>query len=486
MRRTVLLLSPLIVVACTPAAEVETTEQSTGSATEASTGATSSEPTTTAEPTTTDPTGGDEALLGHCVYTNAFTQAEECREYVGAGWAQADADADCADVAGTPGAGPCVYPSTLGTCALAGAPDAFVRLVFPGADAAQCQATQTGCELFAGGTFTPSPLCEDPGDPPPDPDANVFQWPTLQCIEPLPGDPPGASEDGKVCTWTMISGCTEEGRKFAEYGACEPVLTQRPYSPVPPFPPPAEPDTRLQDPVYAAEQAWVTAQVEACACVCCHQTSVTPAGAGVWDIEAPGNWINTFSPYGLAFAGGFIDSSLLGAYPAAQNNGFERVTTGLPTTDAARMAKFFADELAHRGMSPADFADADPTPKVFYDQSIYEPGPCTEDEGINADGEIRWSGGWARYVYVLAADAENPAVPPNLDLPAGTQWRLDALADGPPFKSGAVVYGELPADTRQGFPAMDAPAALKAGQSYYLYVLADIGVPITRCLFTAP
>ena len=227
-----------------------------------------------------------------------------------------------------------------------------------------------------------------------------------------------------MCTWTMISGCTEEGRKFAEYGACEPVLTQRPYTPVPPFAPPVEPDTRLEDPVYAAEQAWVTAQVEACACVCCHQTSVTPAGASVWDIEAPGNLINSFSPYGLAFAGDFIDS--------------------------------------------------------------YEPGLCTADEGITADGEIRWSGGWARYVYVLAADADNPGVPPNLDLPTGTQWRLDALADGPPFKSGAVQYGELAADTRQGFPAMGAPAALKAGQRYYLYVLADIGVPITRCLFAAP
>ena len=46
------------------------------------------------------------------------------------------------------------------------------------------------------------------------------------CIAPLPGDPPGMSEGGEVCTWTMISGCTEEGRKFAEYGACEPVLTR--------------------------------------------------------------------------------------------------------------------------------------------------------------------------------------------------------------------------------------------------------------------
>ena len=492
MRHVAVLLSPLFVLACSPASEGDSAGSSTAPTSDATSGDSTVAPTTA--PTTTDggtdassggegTSGGDEVVFGHCVYTNPFTQGEECREYVGAGWAQADADADCAQAAGTPGAGSCDYPSILGTCDLKGPPDAFVRLGFPGSDAGQCQATQTGCELFAGGTFTPSPVCEDPGDPPPDPDANVFEWPTLQCIAPLPGDPPGMSEGGEVCTWTMISGCTEEGRKFAEYGACEPVLTQRPYTPVPPYPPPAEPDLRMADPVYAAEQAWVTAQVEACACVCCHQTSVTPAGAAIWDIEGPNNWINTFSPYGLAFAGGFIDSSLLGAYPAAENNGFERVTTGLPTTDAARMAKFFADELAYRGMSPADFADADPTPKPFYDQSIYEPGPCAADEGVAANGDITWSGGWARYVYVLAADAANPGVPPNLDLPADTLWRLDALSDGPPFKSGTVKYGELLADTRQGFPAMGAPAALAAGQTYYLYVLADIGVPITRCLF---
>lgn len=480
--RRVLLLSPLL--ACTPA-ESDTSSSSI-SATEEPTGAATVTPTS-GDATSGDATSGGGELLGSCAYTNKFTMAPECREYVGAGWTQAAADADCDEVAGTPSAGPCEYPSTLGTCALPGEPDAFVRLVFPGDDPAQCQLTRTGCELFAEGVFTPSPVCEDPDEPPPDPDAGVFQWPTLQCLEPLAGEPPGQGPDGKVCTWTMISGCTEEGRKFADYGACEPVLTQRPYAPVPPNPPPAEPDLRLQDPTYAAEQAWVTSQVEACACVCCHQTSLTPAGAGIWDIEAQGNWISTFSPYGLAFAGGFIDSSLLGAYPAADNNGFDRATTGLPTTDAARMAKFFADELAYRGMSPDDFKDADPTPKPFYDQSIFEPGPCTADEGVSADGEIRWSGGWARYVYVLADDAKNPGVPPNLDLPQGTLWRLDALTDGPPFKSGAVRYGELPASTRQGFPADDAaPAALVAGATYRLFVLADIGVPITRCQFTAP
>lgn len=482
MRRA-LLLSPLLLSACTESAEATATATAIATTT-ATTGDLPGE-SSEGGSTGAEPTGGGEVVVGSCVYINAFTKTEECRDYVGAGWAADAVAADCADVAGTPAPGACDYPATLGTCTLDGEPDAFVRLVFPGADASLCQATQTGCELFAGGVFTPSPLCADPGEPPPDPDANVFQWPTLQCLDPLPGEPPGQSEGGQVCTWTMISGCTEEGRKFADYGACAPVLTQRPYGPVPPPPPPAEPDLRLEDPVYAAEQAWVTAQVEACACVCCHQASLTPKGAAVWDIEAPGNWLSTFTPYGLAFAGGFIDSSLLGAYPAAQNNGFARVTTGLPSTDAQRMAAFFAAELAYRGLSPDDFAGADPTPKPFYDQSIYEPEACGPDAGVDADGTVRWTGGWARYVYVLDAGAANPGVPPNLDLPDGTRWRLDVRSDSGPLKSGGVKYGATPAGTRQGFPEKGEPAPLSPGQTYYLYVLADIGVPISRCLFAA-
>lgn len=432
--------------------------------------------------TDTPTTGGGGGEAGrHCVYTNPFSMQEECREYLGAGWTDEEIAMDCAGAGGSAADGPCMYDETLGTCDLPGEPDATVRLVFPGGDASACQAQQTGCEVFAGGVFTPSDVCSEPAEP--DPDGPAFLWPELQCLDPLQGEPPGAGEGGQVCTWTMISGCTEPGRKFADYGSCETVLTQRPYTPVPPNPPPAEPDLRPQDPAYAAELAWVTEQVEACACVCCHQTSVTPAGASIWDIEAGGNWISSFSPYGLAFAGGFIDSSLLGAYPAADNNGFSRVGTGLPTTDEARMIAFFAAELAYRGISPDEFADDDPTPKPFYDQSIYEPGPCSSEEGVDGDGTVRWTGGPARYVYVLDAAAANPGVPPNLDLPAGTRWRLDARAGVAPRKTGEVVYGELPPGLIQAFPEAGEAAPLQAGTSYYLYVLADIGVPITRCLF---
>lgn len=480
-RISALLLPSLVLLACGDPGSSSEAESSGSSGPEATT----SPPTSGGEATDTGSVDEGE-LQGSCVYVNPFSKSDECREYRGGGWSDADRAADCAAQMGTASAGACDYAATLGACVLPGAADAFVRIVFPGDDASQCQLTQAGCELFAKGTFTPSSVCEDP-NPPADPDAGVFQWPELECVPPLPGEPAGMSEGGEVCTWSMIGGCTEEGRRFADYSSCEPVLTQRPYSPVPPYPPPAEPDTRLQDdPVYAAEQAWVTSQVESCGCVCCHQTSLTPQGAGIWDIEAEGNWINTFSPYGLAFAAGLLDSSPLGAYPAAENNGFDRMTTGLPTTDIARMQAFFVAELKHRGIDTTQYADDPPTPKIFYDQEIYEPGPCEAGQGVGADGTIEWTGGPARYVYVLAGDASNPGVPPNRDLPPGTLWRLDVPSSGAAQASASVRYGELAKGLAQGFPEQgQSPAPLVAGETYYLYVLADIGVPITRCLFTA-
>ena len=427
-----------------------------------------------------------DTVFGHCVYVNRFSKREECREYRGERWDQAGAGADCGEWGAQLVGGACDYEddAILGACVLGGEERA-IRVVIPGANPGHCRQQERGCELFGGGIFVPGPVCG--GDALPDPEeGTVFQWPDLECRPALAGEPAGTSADGQVCTWSMISGCTEPGRQFSEYASCEQVRTQRPYAAVPSPPAPVDPDRRLADAGYRAELDWVTEQVRACACVCCHQSSITPDGAAVWDIEGPGNWMNTFTPYGLAFSGGFLDSSLLGAYPAADNHGFDRVSTGLPSTDPERMAAFFAAELAHRGLSPDDFAGADPTPAPFYQQSIYEPTACLDGEGVAADGTITWDGGSARYVYVLDADAPNPGVPPNLDLPAGTRWRAQVPWDSAPIASGALRYGALPGTASQGFPTQGSPAPLVPGTTYYLYVLADIAVPITRCLFTAP
>ncbi len=121
----------------------------------------------------------------------------------------------------------------------------------------------------------------------------------------------------------------------------------------------------------------------------------------------------------------------------------------------------------------------------IYTQMTFRPSACTGTDGIAADGTISWTGGGARYVYVMEANAANPGVPPNLDLPMGTIWRIDVPFTGMPISSG-VRYGVVPAGTSQRFPAMGAaPAALQSGRQYYLYVMQDVAIPITRCLFNA-
>ena len=86
-------------------------------------------------------------------------------------------------------------------------------------------------------------------------------------------------------------------------------------------------------------------------------------------------------------------------------------------------------------------------------------------------------------MYVLEKGSANPTVPPNLDLPAGTLWRLDVPYEGKPIRSG-ISYGVVPDGVTQRMPEAGAkPQALVTGTEYYLYVLADVGIPITRCTF---
>jgi len=425
-----------------------------------------------------------ETIFGQCTYTNRFSDATECREFRGEDWSQAEAVSECADWDSEFEVGTrCEYESILGACVLEDGAEKVTRIVIPGDDASKCRSSERGCELFGGGIFVPAALCGGSDDYI-DEDGPVFLPPERVCMAPLEGEPPGASEGGEVCTWSMISGATEPGRKFNEYASCENVRSQRPYAAVPPPQSHDDPDPRMDDAAYVSELAWIREQVEAAACVCCHQSSITPDGAAVWDIEASGNWINTFSPYGLAFSGGFLDSSLLGAYPAAENNGFDRTHTGIPTTDPDRMIAFFAEELAYRGFDPGDWEDADPTPAPFYQQDIYEPIACEEGEGVARDGTVTWTGGGSRYVYVLQPAAKNPGVPPNLDVPEGTLWKIDVDPESSPLRSGEVTYGEVPEGTKQAAPVESAPAKLVAGESYYIYAAADVMLPNTRCLFT--
>ena len=435
-----------------------------------------------ADPNIADP-------LGSCVYVNGFSDKEECREFYGSDWSVQAMQEQCE--APVPGSEPglfeagvgCDYAAILGECVIdPGTVEASV-IVFPGDDPADCSGLPVGCS-FAGGEFVPGPPC---GGEVPIPPAEITPFEPFEqvCMDPLPGEPEGLGPDGQVCTWEAISASTEEGRYFADYASCETVLTQRPY-----WANAVEADTPEDDPRYADEEwqtelEWITGQVEASACVCCHSAELAPGGASGWFLEADGLWVDTLDDDGMAMLAGWIDSTAFGAFEPEHNNGFSRELTGLPSTDPPRTLAFFEKELQRRGVLRSDFADAEPFGGPLADQLSYEPGACTGGSGVGADGRVTWVGGPARYLYVLEDGSANPGVPPNLDLPDGTLWRVDVAPDGTPVSSG-VTYGAAPAGSSQAFPPAGAPEALVSGQDYYLYALLDIAQPLTRCIFTAP
>ena len=309
----------------------------------------------------------------------------------------------------------------------------------------------------------------------------AFINPELLCVDPMPGEAPGTSEGGKVCTWDSISGCTEEGRYFADYATCDNVRSQRGYYEVPEdtFETPADSPLHT-DPDYQAELAWVTQQIESCGCVCCHDSRKTPQGPSNWNIESEKPiWTDGFYPSGLAISAGWINSDPLGAYPPEDNHGFGRSVSGIPSTDQQRMKAFFEGELLRRGYTEADFADFDPIPAIFYNQEIYEPGRCDDGIGVTRDGDVVWGGGDARYIYLLEVGSANPGVPPNRDQPEGTKWLLEVYWNEAAMTS-PVSYPAGPARAEQRVVGGD----LVEGTDYYLYVQADVGAPITRCVFT--
>ena len=427
---------------------------------------------------------GPTAANDSCNYTSPFTQSPECRDYVGEAWTVSEVAADCSGVGGEVSAGvACASEGVLGRCVFDDGTEWEQQTVIYGDDDGACGLSATGCETFGGGEWVPEPICEgsDGGD---GDTSSVFIQPTRECVDPIEGEPAGQSEDGKVCTWQAIAASTEEGRRFRDYASCDVIYTQRPYYAAAPNAAAAQPDPRLDDPSYLTELNWVRSQIESSACVCCHSTE-SAAGPSNWYIDAPNNWVDTMYDTGLALGAGWVDSVSFGAYDPADNNGFDRINSGFPTTDPERMVAFFVAELEHRGKTEADFANTPPFGGPLYGQLVYQPSECENGEGVEPDGTVVWTGGPARYVYVLEPGSQSPTVPPNLDLPAGTLWRIDVPWDGgEPIASGEVRYAELPAGLSQRYPSDAAPQALVPGQQYYLYVTRDVGIPITRCLFT--
>ena len=449
-------------------------------------------PVGTADATTGD---GDAAALEggmwSCHLSNPFSGSPECKSYTGGSWDRDSAMADCREgqygEPGRFGSAPCDVGERMGVCDVPSYFGLEYQLVLGGTNADFCTATARACTNFLDGAFTAAPACEGAYVPPPVDGGFVFEWPTQTCVAPAPGAPPGASPGGEVCTWNLISGCTEPGRDYLKYGDCDVVRTNRPYYAVPPRPVGPADDPRLADETFVTESNWIREQVAACACVCCH-TDRSPDGPSMWTIDDGPLFIDAMSDTAIAMFAGYIDSSAFGGFDPANNNGFNRLDSALPTTDVERTLAFFEREFQRREID-VDWARSQRAiggPLV--EQRAHVPEPCPSDTGIRADGVLEWPvEELARYVYVLRADAANPGMPPNLDLPEGTLWRIDLPHTESPIPSGSVRYGEVPPLMRQAFPADGAaPEPLVSGESYYLYILKDLAFPISRCIAVAP
>lgn len=437
----------------------------------------------------------DERLAGggawNCLVENPFSGSPECKSYTGAAWDEASAAADCAEgqyeEPGVFSTDACDIGPLMGVCDVSSYFGLGYRLVLGGDNPDFCTSTSRACTSFLAGEFTPAPACEDAYFPPPVDSSFVFQWPTQECVTPPEGEALGDGPDGTVCTWNLISACTEEGRSFLEYGDCEVVRTNRPYYGVPTRPIGGDDDPRLQDEAYVEESAWVRSQIESCACVCCH-TSRAPDGPSMWNIDDGTLFTDSMSDTAISMFAGYIDSSAFGGFDPADNNGFNRLDSALPTTDVERTLAFFEAEFQRRGIEEEWALSQRAIGGPLVEQASFVPEPCEEGTGIDADGTIRWpEDRFARYVYVLEPGTTNPAMPPQGDLPEGTMWRVDLPHTEEAVASGTITYGEVPTLMTQAFPRDgSAPAELTSGQTVYLYILQDIAYPIDRCLAVVP
>jgi hypothetical protein len=436
----------------------------------------------------TDTGTSETALVKRCEYRNAFTGEPECKEYIGMDWTAESGSSDCE--LNIPGGGGtfledethCGVDPLLGRCDVTTNPGLEYLILLGGDDPELCDGGRLGCETFAGGVFTGEDVCNEDAED----DHTVFIWPYKTCSDPIEGEPPGASEDEEVCVWEAISGCVEEGRDFRDYGSCDVVGTNRPYYPVEGAETGGPDDPRMSDETYLAEAQWVQSQLESCACICCHSEE-TPDGPAIWSVDGPTLWPDMMSDQAVGMFAGYVDSSALGAYPPEDNNGFDRILSGMASTDPDRMVAFWLGEFERRGLTAEDMGDYLPVGSNLLDQVNYDLEACPAGEGMAADGTITWLDELhGRYLYILEEGSANPGVPPNFDMPEGVIWRVDIPHTGTPFASG-VSYGMVPDGAVQKVPAEGTVAPdLVSGQAYHLYVLFDVALPISRCLFTAP
>ncbi|MEL6349964.1 MAG: proteinase inhibitor, partial [Myxococcota bacterium] len=328
-------------------------------------------------------------VIGSCYYQTAFSDSEQCEEYLGLDWSEGQARDWCRshDDNRFVVAESCDRSAAKGRCVQQTTSGQVYQQILEPDDGSDCAQTERICEVFARGTFAGLNECADAVDQDYDQGEadGAFVDIELTCLQPLAGEPAGQGPDGTVCTYNNISGCTEEGRRFSDYASCDDVRSQRGYYPLDASGFETPPDDPVwDDPDFWTELAWVTTQVESCGCICCHSTETAPQGPSNWFVESGGIWTDSMFESGLAQSAGWVDSSLLGFFDAADNNGFDRDGYGFPSTDPERMQAFFEGELARRGVARTDYPlDPEPGPDFVAVVQFFEPEVCEFGEGVD-------------------------------------------------------------------------------------------------------
>ena len=320
-----------------------------------------------------------------------------------------------------------------------------------------------------------------------------FLWPEEVCVDAaglsLPEDTalvPGEGGTEQLCVNDNFSGNVPEGLAFTDVLTCDRAFTQGPSW----FAPPGQVHTSdpglLDDEVYVAELDWVSDQILASGCACCHASAADSGHVSGFDVTGPGVWTDSMTNAQLAMAAGrFPEHLLFGHYDAADNHGFDRTETLFASTDPERMRAFFEGEMARRGADQEDLDEAQGQFDALFGRLSEAPIACTAPyEGV-VDGRLTWNGDGVRQLYILEVGADAPGFPPNLHLPEGTVWALFVEPDAEPVLSGAVAPGEVPAGAWQAFPADGAPPVLEEGTTYTLYASPDVmNVREANCTFT--
>ena len=288
------------------------------------------------------------------------------------------------------------------------------------------------------------------------------------------------------CFWDANGGAVPPGERFLDYGNCAVVRTQgMPWTS--PVHPPSTSDPRLEDPAFVEELAWVTEQVEATACSCCHDSDST--SASVFDFSQGPVWISSMTNRGVMMGAGIVNTDVLGAFAPEDNHGYDRYTSVFPTTDVERLTRFFLNELEYREVPQEEIDSVPPLTGPQAENRDRETTPCDPGVGVDSQGAIHWNVGGARYAWVMETTAVNPGSPANLHLPEGTLWHGLVHHEDPALESGQFMVSTDPAGARQLYPdpaTTEAPALVE-GQEYKLSLMRDHGFPLkANCIFTYP